>query len=507
MPFIFEVNENILLINWSDDILAQNVQIQDFQDQYDSITIKGQNYQEFENYEFLSQTNYLEISGCSVNLSNIKGCIKTFCLENCICINDFTSENQIQTLSIKDSKVQVQQLLELKKLIHFNVSIQSSEYAFDFQNCNMLDCSLTLTLTDQYFNLSQLKGKWYQFFFTNCIFTGEVDSTLKVYSVYLKISKENNINNIKHIQSLECEKFEVQNCSQNSDHVFDVSTNTDGKKKVMELYLSQCVLDLSSIQGSWVSMKLINCSVVGNLNCKSNTKFIEIQIDNECKIDFGKFHGKNIVKNITLNNHQQYNFDLESIQKCSPKELTLLNYILDLTKIIGKWEDLVISSCQFTKCSEPNSIQANQVQYNNNQYIQSLDCFQSTHFNIQRNTCINSFPNTTNLTVIQTPVNITGKNPAIQYLSVLDVKFIKFSVINLINLTSMDFKNIQTNNSAFSTKEAIMNFLKLKKKIKSVKNQHKQRVQLILKLQKLKKVSVNTLTNYYKTFFDLHLLQ
>ncbi|CAL6005258.1 Hypothetical_protein [Hexamita inflata] len=508
MPFIFEVNENKLLINWTDEILAQTVQMQDFKDQYYSIIIKGQNYQEFENYEFLSQSKYLEISGCSVNLSNIKGRIKTFCLDNCKCTNDFTSEcqikSQIQTLSIKDSNVQVQQLRQLKQLVYFDVSIQSSEYVFDFINCYMLNCQLTLTLTDQYFNLSQLNGKWLQFFFTNCIFTGEVDSTLKVHSVSLKISKESNINNIKHLQNLECDKFEVYNSSQNSDHVFDVSTYTDGKKKVMEVYLRQCVLDLSSIQGSWDIMKLINCSVVGNLNFKSNTKFIEIQIDDECKMDFGKFCGKNTVKNITLNNHQQYNFDLELIQKCQPKELTLQNYNLDLTKIIGKWEDLAIISCQFTKYSAPNSIQASQIQYNNNQYIQSLNCFQSTNFNIHR---LQYSPFTTNLTIIQTPVNITEKNQTIQYLSLLDVKYVKFSVINLINLTSMDFKNIQTYNSAFSTKEASMNYLRLKKKIKSVKNQHKQRVLQILKLQKQKIISVNTLTNYYNSFFDLNLLK
>ncbi|CAL6036886.1 Hypothetical_protein [Hexamita inflata] len=476
MPFVVRVeNGQHLEIAWSDDENAQNIDANILNESYNHITVDGQDNIEFTDYQILSRTQSLGITGCTVDLSKIHGSINYISFNKCKCINSCI-ELSMKELYIDNVQLQVSQLTQLS-VIQIYVKI-SDEVKFDYYNCYQLNAKInSLTLINQQVDLNLLQGSWDSVHFENCEFIGQVDNNkFKVQSVDVVINEQNSQNNQKSLEDLECEYFSLsQQEKDDYQHLELIMTNENNQKKQMYAQFQKCFCDLSLIQGSWNIISFHNCMLVGNPNNYKQQQFsttnINITLDQHCpEIDLSPLHGIASKVSITINNVQ---VDLSSVAKCKPFQLNLKDCTIDCAQLVGNWNYLNIFNCEFKQTNDliTASIIAEKITVSN---VDSklLDYFSTKVLEISKlKQPLLKFPIVNQLTIKRSVVIITESNSTVQHISLVNAKLIKFNILNLKNLQSIDLNSIQKHHTDFTTKQKILSYLQFQKKNKgSVKN-------------------------------------
>ncbi|CAL6081337.1 Hypothetical_protein [Hexamita inflata] len=480
MSFTIVRNDEHLEIEWSDDTNATPFNIQQLQDSYSYIGIKGQDYNEFIYYNIFSRTQSVEISNCTINLSKIVGRIEYISIANCKCINDFLNDCSTSRLSMVETSIQIQQLLNLK-IEQFHYEYSSTDQT-DFYNCDQLKCKLnSLTLSKQNVNLSLLKGKWHAIQFDYCSLSGCVDNKqLNVARVDVKMAKHNYKNSFECLTSLQCEEFFVSIYEQNDSQDFELGymTNEFQQKQKMHAYLENQTCDLSSVQDIWSSLRFSNCVLRGT-TCKFKNTMIELSADEYCKaIDFSPFYNTKAALHIHLKNVQ---VDLAQVRLCNPKELSMRCCIIELSQLVGNWQTLTLNeSCDFIQPSGqtilPGSIHAEKLALSD---VSNQICsyFSASVFELGRTTNeINSLPNAHELLLVRSTINLTHFNHQVKELQLYNAKLRKFSVLYTPELQKIDLNCINDRDAQNATKQAIINFLRQKKKHKNVLKQKLNRI-------------------------------
>ncbi|CAL6036888.1 Hypothetical_protein [Hexamita inflata] len=474
MPFVIIENGQHLEIAWSDDENAQNIDANILNESYNHITVEGQDNIEFTDYQIMSRTKSLGITGCTVDLSKIHGSINYISFNKCKCINSCI-ELSMKELYIDNVQLQVSQLTQLS-VIQIYVKI-SDEVKFDYYNCYQLNAKInSLTLINQQVDLNLLQGSWDSVHFENCEFIGQVDNNkFKVQSVDVVINEQNSQNNQKSLEDLECEYFSLsQQEKDDYQHLELIMTNNSYQKQSMTAQLQQCVCNLSLIQGSWNLIVFHNCVLIGNPNTYK-AKFansINIILDQQfSQIDLSALNDVDSTITITL---QNINVDLSLVSKCKPFWLNLKNCRVDFNQFVGNWDILTINSCIFNQASiqiSSGSIVAKKIM------AFDFDCELLSFLNTKVLEISNikqpllRLPNVNELIIKQSEINIKEPNDSVQQLTLVNVKLIRFSVLNLKNLQSIDLNSIQKHHTDFTTKQKIINYLQFQKKNKgSVKN-------------------------------------
>ncbi|CAL6081387.1 Hypothetical_protein [Hexamita inflata] len=474
---------------WENDINTIQFNIQDIKQEYDNISIRGENNTEFVDYYIINKSQQLQISDCTLDLSQIKGNINLISISNCIYVNDFTDDLSVCTLNVYNSKIQVQQLKNVK-LQYLSVSlINISEICFDFENCYLLKCYLNnLQITDVTLDLSKLSGAWNSVQFDNCMFSGQVNNTIfKVQTTNIVISEANQLNNLKSLENLVCSYFQLSLTQHEVCYKVELQMqNVYKQKKAMHAYLFNCSCDLTSIQSQWTSIKFNNCKLTGNptlyANIFANTQIQVIMNETCTQCDLSALHGINSQLTISLT---KINPNFPSIKLCNPKQLYLIYCTFDLSQLAGEWNYLNISSCTITQSFSNNYlIKAKSLIFvdSNTDYYPNLI---ADYLQI-RSQSLNVFPNAKKLFLIDSTINVSEKNNSIKELRFKNPKFNKFSVLNLNSLISIDLNFVKQTEKAFQTRTAIIQFIRCKKVQMNQLKQKRNRIQYEQNLRDIK---------------------
>ncbi|CAL6081339.1 Hypothetical_protein [Hexamita inflata] len=420
MPFLVTSNSLNLDLTWQNDNNNQRINIQDIKEDYSYINVKGLQNNVFEEFTILNRTQLLQLSECTLDLSQVKGNIGNISISDCLCINDFTDSLTCNVLNIHNSRIKVSQLYKMQ-LHYLNFSIRS-EMCFDFYNFYQLKCILYhLQLTGVNVNLSKLSGEWKSILFTNCTFIGEINNNLFKASVATVQIHQNN--------------------QQNNNEV-----------------------DLSALCGFYTNL------------------------------------------NIYLTKVQP---DFRSIKLCKPKFLSLRGCNVDIQQMVGEWKSVNISQCTVSnsQSSVPlSSIITNSLVFTDFNYDYAPYII-SNYMQISNSKLIEQFPNVKKLYMINSSINISTLNNSIQQLIFFNPKFIRFSVLNLNALIAIDLNFIKEDSPSFKTRNAIINYIRLKK---AFKNKSKQRLHRIQYEQNLIQNVLNRIQvlqkhlNAFSNSFDLN---
>ncbi|CAL6081345.1 Hypothetical_protein [Hexamita inflata] len=276
-----------------------------------------------------------------------------------------------------------------------------------------------------------------------------------------------------------------------------------------EIYNYEC--DLGQIQCQWTKIKFYNCKLIGNpKNYKklfANTQ-ISVALDQNCKFtqDFSALYDIDSSLHMYLDQIQP---DFRSINLCKPKYLYLIGCTFDFQQLVGVWKYVNISQCavSYTKsCIPKGSIVTDFLVFTDFNYDYA-PCIVSNYMQISNSKLIEQFPNVKKLYMINSSINISTLNNSIQQLIFYNPKFIRFSVLNLNALIAIDLNFIKEDSPSFKTRNAIINYIRLKK---AFKNKSKQRLHRIQYEQNLIQNVLNRIQvlqrhlNAFSSSFDLN---
>ncbi|CAL6036858.1 Hypothetical_protein [Hexamita inflata] len=469
MPFVIVTNTSQLEIKWSDDLNIQPINTQYLQNSYYYIFIQGSNYQQLEYYDILSRTEYFDIKQCTVDLSKIKCNVETICLNTCICYNDFTIDCTTKRFNVVDTQLKYQQLNDLN-FASLCVKV-SSHTQFDFYNCYNLNCKLnSLTLLNQNIDLQKLKGTWNAIILENCILYGQIDSDVfKINTIQLTVTEQNYLNNFKALESMECNSFHVKTNVQDQYQTINLGklSNDQKQKKHLYAYLETAISDLTQVTNIWSYIKFSNCIVLCDENT-FNTKLSNTQIEMTRNEKY---------KLLDVSLYQNKVRDLNSFQLCKPKDLSLSQLNINLDELIGTWYAINLNQCTFTNSivQNPESIKAKSIRISKMEY-KLISYFSADSIELSSTTISQTFPNTNRLIINDSTVNVTEPNYSIQHLTLFSAKLIRFSVLSLPSLVSIDMNYILKTSRHYSTKEAIIHYIRQKKKNRNILKQRLNRV-------------------------------
>ncbi|CAL6005266.1 Hypothetical_protein [Hexamita inflata] len=469
MPFVIVTNTSQLEIKWSDDLNSQPINTQYLQNSYYYIFVQGSNYQEFEYYDILSRTEDFDIKQCTVDLSKIKCNVEMFSLNNCICYNDFTSDCITKRLNIMDTQLKYQQLNDLKMA---SLCVKVSSYLqFDFYNCCNLNCWLnSLTILNQNVDLQKLKGIWNTIILENCMLCGQIDSNVfKINTVQLIVTELNYLNNFKALESLECKSFHVKTNVQDQYQTINLGTlsNDQKQKKNLYAYLENAICDLTWVTDIWSHIKFSNCTVLCDENTM-NTKLSNTQIQMTRNEKYQPLDAS-LYKNKVI--------DQYALKLCKPKDLSLSKLNINLDELEGTWHNLSFQYCTFTNniVQNPGSIKAKSIRISQIGY-KLISYFSADSIELSSTNISQTFPNTNRLVISSSIVDVTEPNYSIQHLTLFGAKLIRFSVLTLPSLVSIDLNYILKTSRHYSTKEAIIHYIRQKKKNRNILKQRLNRV-------------------------------
>ncbi|CAL6081411.1 Lipocalin_family conserved site [Hexamita inflata] len=507
MPFVVIVNEAYLDIEWSENKDVQELNIQNIHESYTSINIVGCSpEQQFLYCEILNRTQSLRVSEATIDLSQIKGRINNFTIDCCNCIQDFTSECIISYLNLQDSQIQVSQLL----LAQINqLEVQMSTYSkFDYYNCYQLNCQLHyLVLSSQKIELNKLRGTWSSVNFSYCTFTERVDNKeFKASTIELVTTETILKNNFECLENMECNQFYmlVQGAEDNYQIINLSLKNENNQKHNLSANLYNSICDLNTIQTTWKNLSFNNCLLKGDsktYGSKFSKSVIDLKIDGQYKAtDFSALCGIETSLDISMIGVQA---NFKQINMCKPRLLKVNGCDIQLGELVGNWHSLYLSACTFQNsnvCS-PLSIIADKIviksfDYNYCQY------FDTKSLTISKTLITGALPNISQLQIRDSTVNISDVNSTITHLTVSDSQLLKFSVLNLLMLENIDM-SIKKDDPSFSTKQAIISYLGIKKKnkaiIKKLQSMHtNQKNRLVLKSNFLNSLKTQISFNLFK---------
>ncbi|CAL5997699.1 Hypothetical_protein [Hexamita inflata] len=482
MPFVISSNLWQLDIVWKSDECAKKFNMNDIKEQYGRINIIGQN-NEFTDYQIINRTSSLQISDCTLDLSQIKGNINQFNVSNCVCVNNLSDNLNICTLNINNSTIQESQLNNIN-LQYLNVNINRPGICYDYYNNDKVKCfEHKICITGIEVNLSKLSGVWDSVYFDNCTFRGEINNNiLKVQTVHLIISQNNQENNLKSLESLVCNYFYLSQTQHEANYSIYLQMNNNNRQKtIMEAEIQNCECDLGQVQCQWTKIKFNNCKLIGNpKNYKkifANTQ-IDVALDQYYKFpqDFSALYNIDTTLYMNLDNIQP---DFRSINLCKPKYLCLVGCTFDFQQLVGVWKSVNVSQSyvSFTQSLIPKgSIITNSLifEYFNYNYASSIV---SNSLQISNSNLVKQFPNVKKLYIINSSINISTINNSIKYLAFYNPKFIRFSVLNLNALIAIDLNFISEDSPSFETRNAIINYIRFKKVFKNKSKQRLYRIQ------------------------------
>ncbi|CAL6036830.1 Hypothetical_protein [Hexamita inflata] len=491
MPFVIVTNNSQLQIRWSDELSDQKIEMSQIQNQYNYIGIQGTNRQQLEIYDILNRTQALEITNCTVDVSKVIGNMEIICMNNCICQNNFTIQCSTQRLNIIDTFVQCQQLLDLK-IVSLTVQV-SSTLQFDFQNCRNLNCSFnSLTFIDLNVDLKQLNGTWNTLRFKNCNLSGQADNNqYRVTTVEVSITEQNQLNNLVALENLECNSFYISNSKHETYQTINLNQlqNLNKQKKYFQAYFDKIICDISKVTDVWTYIKFTNCCYL----CDPDTLNSNLQHTN---IEVTQNDQYQPCDNTTLFKNNVYNFKV--FQLCKPKELRFNKQNINLDDFQGSWLGLVFQYCTFTNniVENPGSIKAKSIRISKMDY-KLISYFSADSIELSYSTISKTFPNTNWLIIQSSTVNVTEPNYSIQHLTLFSAKLIRFSVLSLPSLVSIDMNYILKTSRHYSTKEAIIHYIRQKKKNRNIL---KQRLNRVVYEQKKKQSAQNRISSLVRSF-------
>ncbi|CAL6010329.1 Hypothetical_protein [Hexamita inflata] len=497
MPFVISTNTSQLEIQWSGNLNAKPIDIQQFKDSYNRISIKGTNQQVFDYYSVLSRTQFLDITGCTINLSEIEGNLQNLNVNNCICKEDFTQACTTVLLYISDSQIQINQLLNLK-VQSLSVSVSSDEHQFDYNNCCKLNCSLCgLTLINLNVDLQQLIGTWDTLKLENCILIGYIDKEkFKTQSVEVSVNEQNYSNNFIALDSLQVHSLYIKIPKNNTYQTISLNQLSNiNKEKYIYAIVEQAICDLGLVTDAFSYINFTNCILIcdtDTINTKLKNTSIEVQMNNQ----FQQFDYKTLQQNKI--------YDNTVFQRCKPYFLIFRKSLVDLDKLKGNWQDLGLLQCQFTNntVTSPGSIKAQKIQ------VSKISCNLLEYFNVDTleisdTHIVKAFPNANKLKINSSTVNVTEPNQTAKHLIMSNVKLIRFSVLTLPSLISIDLNYISNTDPIYSQKEAIIHFIRQKKKNRNILKQRLNRVAY----EQTRIQNAHTRINYLTLTFNLYLCE
>ncbi|CAL6037380.1 Hypothetical_protein [Hexamita inflata] len=479
MPFRIQTNNSSLELVWSNND-KDGIDVQELKDIYTSIDIQGDsNYLDYQILNRYTRSEVLQITDCTIDLSNIQGHMNHVSLIQCQCINDFPKECIITDLNIEDSRIQTQQLQNLE-ISFLNVTITSLSI-FDFYNSNQLKCKLNkLSFTGQTVDLSTLSGEWTQISFNDCEFIGEVDNKrLKVLNVRLKITESRYKNNLSCLESLKCNSFNISQVKHEEYYKIDIVMPNDNKnKKYMTAILNMCICDLNCIRGPWATIEFNNCifevKQMEYRNIFANTT-IKVILDNTCPIvNYAALCGLKCNLTISLNNIL---VDFNQVRKCKPEQLILRQCSFNIEELVGTWRTLNMYYCQIQGSEQilPKSIKAQKMVIYD---IKSDLCrfFDTKSLTLFKAGSITQFPDTSKLCLIYSTLSTSDVNNNIKYLSLLNVKLVKFSILSFPKLIGIDLNYFSFNKEQNIIRTAIIEYIRFKKKSTNALKQRLHRI-------------------------------
>ncbi|CAL6069522.1 Hypothetical_protein [Hexamita inflata] len=471
MPYVIVTNTFNLEIKWSDDLNAQPIDTEQLKIQYNYINIQGTNKQTFDCYDVFSRSLTLDIISSDIALSQIQGNMRTLTLIGCVCRNVFTDKCTIQRLNVLDTQVKSNQLLNLK-IESLSVRVCSQDQ-FDFYNCLNLNCGYdSLSFVYQNVDLQQLSGAWNTIAFKNCILYGQIDSNVfKVKEAQLTVTDLNYLNNFEALECLECNSFHVNSNKYFNYQAINLGKLSNDKKQKKNLYafLEQVICDLTYVTDIWTYIMLSNCTIlceVNTINTKLGNTIVEIAKNSEYKpLDISNLYQNKVS-------------DLQAFQLCKPKCLNLSELNLDLDELKGNWDSLNFYQCVFINSvvQDPGSIKAKYIRILSNIDYKLISQFSADSLLLGFITISKQFPLTSRLIIQGSTVDVTEPNHTIKHLLLFRAKLIRFSVLTLPSLISIDLNYISKMSSLYSTKEAIIHFIRQKKKNRNILKQRLNRV-------------------------------
>ncbi|CAL6024501.1 Hypothetical_protein [Hexamita inflata] len=482
MPYIININTvSDLDIVWADTNDTEQLDVKQLEEQYEIITICGVNNNEFIDYQILNRTQCLEICQCTLDLSQIKGHINYIGLKNCTGINSF-SECCINTVYFQDVNLQVSQLKQLK-LNQLSIKL-TGEQSLDFYNCYQLNCSLShLILTKvKSIDLRIMKGNWNTVVFDDCTFCGTVEnSQFQVNSVELSITEKDYQNNLISLQNLKCEYFSLQQIEQDTPQDFDFlyMSNENNQKTDITANFLNSTINLSKMASNWHNISLRNCKLLGDpntyLNTFAGTSFY-LLFDELCSdVDLNPFVG---IQTKLIFEFRSIQVDYKMVQKCKPEFLTIQNTKIDLDKLCGTWDTIILENCVLNQVEySSRKIIANDIKLIDIPDLDSdlLRYFVPQRLKINGTKQILQFPDVKELTILRSYICVTKPNYTVEHLTLSSVVFVKFSVLQLCALESLSI-NLSSAEPQFQIKEKQIKFLKCKQNFKSLAMQLHQQI-------------------------------
>ncbi|CAL6051435.1 Hypothetical_protein [Hexamita inflata] len=375
-----------------------------------------------------------------------------------------------------------------------NIFITQNNNVFDFNNCNILDCTRSLSVEGQNVDLTVVKGQWESVIFDECKFTGVLDTNaFKAVSIDLIVNEHDQSNNFQSLTNVSCTNFSVKqagNTRENNINI-DLQMGNENHQKIhMSAILVNSFTNLNLVSSAWSSITFLNCILSGDPETyKSkfiNTKIQVVQTDSAKYIDFSALKDIQAICSFKLNRIQLDQSKLFCIQSCKPVELQLCECSFQFADLVGTWKSIIINKCEIQyKQIEPQSIFADKIEICDLDY-RFLDCLKARSLIISHVNIHDYIPNVKKLEIVSCNISASVQNKTVTHLILQYASYSRFSVLSFKSLKQIQFKFPQENN--LFIQKAIVQFLKLKKNnkyltksmLKRVRNeQNRIRIKLI----------------------------
>ncbi|CAL5977678.1 Hypothetical_protein [Hexamita inflata] len=354
----------------------------------------------------------------------------------------------------------------------------------EFSNYDLLMKSDKFFFTYCQLDLSKIKGKYEQLFFDHCQFSNICESCqTNILTVQRTVLTSNQL-------VLFCPRVQI-NVTVDRKYQFEISSVLeDIKCDVIYMTISDHLIDLNLLIGSYYDFKLSNCEIIGLSNSKFKTKYLHL---NECKIntesiesilcqqlqimqtspttdynyvlplcsqaqyqqlfltgytlDIQRAQSTHFITCSKCNIQQQFEQLLDSINR---NKIKLSHCKVDLCQLNGYWQHIDLNNCELFNSPLKNSITADKIVLAQSN-LTDYSPFKSQISKIQYSV-LKILPNSKMISLTQCSLDlILNSNVEILYLN--DVKLKNFSVLKLPELKCINFYNDLNENQTQTLKQ------------------------------------------------------
>ncbi|CAL6039993.1 Hypothetical_protein [Hexamita inflata] len=354
----------------------------------------------------------------------------------------------------------------------------------EFNNYDLLTKSDKFFFTYCQLDLNKIKGTYEQLFFDYCQFSNICESCQT---------------NILTIQRTVLTSYQlVQFCSRvqlnitvDRKYQFEISSVLeDIKCDVINMTISDHLIDLNLLSGSYNDLKLSNCEIIGLSNSKFKTKYLHL---NECKyntesiesiqyqqlkimqtskttdynyvlpicsqaqyqqlfltgytLDIQRAQSNHFITCSKCNIQQKFEYLLDSINR---NRIQLSHSKVDLCQLNGYWQHIDLNNCELFNSPLKNSITADKILLAQSN-LTDYSPFKCKITKIQHSV-LQILPNSKIISLAYCSLDlILNSNVEILYLN--DVKLKNFSVLKLPELKCINFYNDLNQNQIQTLKQ------------------------------------------------------